>query len=176
MHIWYCPPRYQEVSASNIFVANNDGSILFSCKTTLALHLIQLQSRLDYLLPWASLITSTMDHPKKTKLTSLKVHWSKQDLSAQRLESQSQTTSSASRNVVHKSNPNIVITSKEQILSNYPDMFEGIGRFPSLLYHIQVNPNITLKQTPCWPVPIHLKEAFKLRNREDTSSRYYQAN
>ena len=28
-------------------------------------------------------------------------------------------------------------------------------------YHIQVNTNITLKQTPCRPVQIHLKEAFK---------------
>ena len=40
-------------------------------------------------------------------------------------------------------------------------MFKGIGRFPSLPYHIQVNMNITLKQTPCRPVPIDLKEAFK---------------
>ena len=40
-------------------------------------------------------------------------------------------------------------------------MFEGISRFPGLPYHIQVNMNITLKQTLCRPVPIHLKEAFK---------------
>ena len=55
----------------------------------------------------------------------------------------------------------MVVTSKEQIISNYPDIFEGIGRFPGPPYHIQVDPNITSKQTPCWPVPIHLKEAFK---------------
>ena len=54
-----------------------------------------------------------------------------------------------------------MITSKEQIISSYPDIFEGIGRFPGPPYHIQVDPNIILKQTPCWPVPIHLKEAFK---------------
>ena len=54
-----------------------------------------------------------------------------------------------------------MITSKEQILSNYPDIFKGIGRFLSPPYHIQVDPNITLKQTPCQLVPIHLKEAFK---------------
>ena len=40
-------------------------------------------------------------------------------------------------------------------------MFEGISRFPSSPYHIQVDMNITLKQTPCRPVLIHLKEAFK---------------
>ena len=59
------------------YVANNEGSVLLSCKTPLALCLIQPRSRLDYLPPWAGLITSTMDHPKKTKLTSLKAHRSK---------------------------------------------------------------------------------------------------
>ena len=43
----------------------------------------------------------------------------------------------------------------------YPDVFKGIGRFPRSPYHIQVDMSITLKQTPCRPVPIHLKEAFK---------------
>ena len=66
-----------------------------------------------------------------------------------------------SRKAVQNQDPNIVISSKEQILSNYPDIFAGVGRFPGPPYHIQVNPNITLKQTPCQPVPIHLKEAFK---------------
>ena len=89
-----------------------------------------------------------MDHPKKTKLTSLKVHQSKQEMSAQRNKPQSQATTSVSMKTVQNSNPNIMITSKEQILSSYPDIFECIGRFPSLPYHIQVDPNITLKQTP----------------------------
>ena len=66
-----------------------------------------------------------------------------------------------SRNTVQKQDPVILITSKEQILSKYPDVFQGIGRFPSSPYHIQVNTNITPKQTPCRPVLIHLKEAFK---------------
>ena len=46
-------------------VANNDGSMLLSCNSTLALDLIQPRSRLDYLPPRASLITSMQDHPKK---------------------------------------------------------------------------------------------------------------
>ena len=33
------------------YVANNDGSVLLSCKTTLALQLIEPQLRLDYLPP-----------------------------------------------------------------------------------------------------------------------------
>ena len=102
-----------------------------------------------------------MDHPRKTKLTSLKVHRSKQEVSDQRQEPQSRAMTSASMNIVKKSDLNMVVTSKEQIISNYQDIFKCIGRFPGPLYHIQVNPNITLKQTPCQPVPIHLKEAFK---------------
>ena len=104
-----------------------------------------------------------MDHLKTTKLTSLKVHQSEQEMSTQRHEPQSQATTSVSMNIVKKSNPNIVITSKEQILSKYPHIFEGIGRFPSPLYHTQVEPNITPKQIPCQLVPIHLKEAYKKR-------------
>ena len=68
-------------------VANNDGSVLLSCKTTLVLWLIEPQLRLDYLPSWASLITSTMDHPKKTKMTALKVHWAKQEVTNKRQQS-----------------------------------------------------------------------------------------
>ena len=56
---------------------------------------------------------------------------------------------------------NTLVTSKEQILYSYPDVFEGISRFPGPPYHIQVDPNVTQKQTPCRLVPVHLKEAFK---------------
>ena len=50
-----------------VFVAVNDGSVLLSGKTTLMLGLIQPRTRLDSLPPRASLITSSADHPKKTK-------------------------------------------------------------------------------------------------------------
>ena len=49
------------------YVPMNDGRMLLSCKTTLLLGLIQPRPRLDYLSPRASLITSSADHPKKTK-------------------------------------------------------------------------------------------------------------
>ena len=48
-------------------VASNNGSVLLSCATTLALGLIQPHTRLEYLPPIASLITSSDVHPKKTK-------------------------------------------------------------------------------------------------------------
>ena len=52
-------------------------------------------------------------------------------------------------------------TSKDQILCEYPDVLEGIGSFPGPSYHIQIDPSATPKQTPCHPIPVHLKEAFK---------------
>ena len=54
-----------------------------------------------------------------------------------------------------------LVTSKEQILHGYPDVFEGIGSFPGPPYHIELDSSVTLKQTPCHPIPVHLKEAFK---------------
>ena len=100
-----------------------------------------------------------MDHSKKTKMTGLKVHRSKQEVSDQKQQPLSKALTP--RNTVQKQDPVITITSKEQILSKYPDVFKGIGRFPNLPYHIQVDMNITPKQTPCRPVLIHLKEDFK---------------
>ena len=95
-----CKMQIGTYMAVIFYVATNDGSVLLSCKTTLALHLILPRSRLDYLPPWANLITSTMDHPKKTRQASLKVHRSKQEVSAQTQEMQGQATTSVSTNTV----------------------------------------------------------------------------
>ena len=54
-----------------------------------------------------------------------------------------------------------LITSKEQILNRFPDIFQGIGKFPGKPYQIQLDPKVPPKQTPCRPIPIHLKDAFK---------------
>ena len=56
---------------------------------------------------------------------------------------------------------NRVITTKEQILKRFPDVFEGIGKFPCKPYEIQLDLKVPPKQTPCMPIPIHLKDAFK---------------
>ena len=86
-----------------------------------------------------------MDHPGKTKLTSLKIHRSKQEVSAQRQKQQSHVATSTSTDTVQRSDLNMIIKNKEQILSSYPDIMEGIGKFHGLLYHIQVDLNITPK-------------------------------
>ena len=98
-----------------------------------------------------------MDHPNKTRQASLKIHSSKQEMSVQMQEMQGQATTSVSTNTVQKPGMNMSVTSKEQILSSYPDIFEGISRFPGPPYHIQVDPNVAPKQTPCKLVSVHLK-------------------
>ena len=122
---------------------------MLSCTTTPALELIQPITRLDYLPLTASLIASSVDHPKKTKC-QIAVHSS-------RMESGVLLWN----NVVAKLEVPNFVTSKKQILCDYPDVFEGIGRFPGLPYHIQLDPSVTLKQTPYHPIPVHLKEAFQ---------------
>ena len=56
------------------YVASNDGSVLLSCVTTLALGLIQPHTRLDHFSPGASLITSSADQPKKNE-SQLNIHF-----------------------------------------------------------------------------------------------------
>ena len=53
------------------------------------------------------------------------------------------------------------ITSKDLIMKHYSDVFKRIGKFPGPPYIIHLDPSIQPKQTPCRPVPIHLKETFK---------------
>ena len=160
-------PDTKKLIETIFYVATNDGSVLLSCKSRLTLDLIQPRSRMDYLPPRASLITSTQDHPKKNKQVSVlvKIHCSKQ-LPTQ---SHSQVEASIPSNAqgplhapeIKQQRPYKKITSKDLIMKQYPDVFEGIGKFPGPPYTIHFDPSVKSKQTPCRPVPIHLKETFK---------------
>ena len=114
------------------YVATNDGSVLLPCKTTLMLGLIQPRTRLDYLPPRASLITSSADHPKKTKAT---LHVQKQEVSGQ-----TTTQTVAAQMLKPRSDAPKLITSKDQTLQEYPDVFDGIDNFLEPSYHIQIDP------------------------------------
>ena len=146
-------PDTKRLLETTFYVAMNDGSVLLSCKTTLSLDLIEPRSRLDYLPPRVSLITSSVDHPKKTKKV---LHVQKQEVPAQRDESEMATQTTAVKKQGLK-----LITSKEMILQQYPDVFQGIGKFLGADCHIQIDSSIPPKQTPCWPIPIHLKGMFQ---------------
>ena len=54
-----------------------------------------------------------------------------------------------------------IIKTKEQIKEQYPELFEGIRRFPGEPYHIHINLSNTPKQTPCRPIPVHLMQTFR---------------
>ena len=99
--------KLQEVT---FYVAQNDGSISLSHTTTLSLGLIQTWTRLDYLPPKTSLITSSVVHPKRTK--RVYVHSSSKEVSAQSLKQES--TVSNGQNSLPK-----LMTSKEHILHSY---------------------------------------------------------
>ena len=130
-------PDTKKLMNVTFFVAVNDGSMLLSCKTTLVLGLIQLRTRLDYLPPRASLITSSADHPKKTK-SILCVQ--KQEVSTQRPTHEVAVQGPRWKSAVPK-----LVTSRKQILCECPDVFEGIGSIPDPSYHIEIDPSVT----PC---------------------------
>ena len=60
-------PDTQCLQEVTFYVASNNGSVVLSYVTMLALSLMQPHTSLDYLPPGASLITSSADHPMKTK-------------------------------------------------------------------------------------------------------------
>ena len=142
-------PDTKKLIEVTFYVAMNDGSVLLSCKTTLLLGLIQPRPRLDYLSPRASLITSSADHPKKTKAV---LHTQKQEVSAQTTKQEMATQTSAAKRQVSK-----LITNKEMILHEYPDAFEGIGKLPGPDYHIQIDPKYTSKANTLLTNPYTLK-------------------
>ena len=133
------------------YFASNEGSILLSCNTSLTLSLIHPRPRLDYLPPRASLITSNADHPRKIKAQS---HTQKQEITVQ-------TTSQQQDTQVPTTTVPKLVTSQDQIMHGYLDVFVGIGKFPGPPYHIHVDPSVTPKQTPCRPITIHLKDDFQ---------------
>ena len=47
------------------------------------------------------------------------------------------------------------------ILQEYPEVFQGVSKFLGADDHIQIDSSVPPKQTPCQPIPIHLKEMFK---------------
>ena len=86
----------------------------------------------------------------------MSTHRSRKEFSS-RKEVSSQSSKQAG--IVH--DVPMLVTSKEQILQSYPDVFDSIGCFPGLPYHIQLDQSITPKQTSCRPILVHLKEPFQ---------------
>ena len=149
--IYLMLPDNKQLIATTFHIASSEGSILLSCNTSLQLGLIHHRPRLNYLPPWVSLIMSKEDHPNSTnRQKQIQTQWLLADKEGHQHKSQPPALK-----------PPKLITTYEQIKQHYPNVFEGIGQFPGPPYHINVDPTITLKQTPCRPVPINLKSAFQ---------------
>ena len=121
---------------------------ILSCNTSLTLGLIHSRTKLDYLPPRVRLITSKVDHLRNTK--------EQIQVQKQVITRQPDQHHSTQCTILPK-----LITTQSQILQEYPNVFEGIGKFPGPPYHIHVDPGVTPKQTHCRPTPIHLKDAFQ---------------
>ena len=152
----YIPDTIRVIGTTTIYlihpnVTSNEGSVLLSCDTSLSIGLIYSRPRLEYLPPQASLITSKEDHLRKTKL----------QIQVQKHEVISKLEAHHYHPNNNKSKQPTLITNQKQISQEYSNVFEGIGKFPGPPYHIQVDPTVSLKQTPCRPILIHLKDAFQ---------------
>ena len=124
------------------------------------LGLIKPHVHINYLPPRASLLTSTCDQSGKTRMHKPNIHYTKEKSTKMVIpKNDNISTSQPQKAMISKDTQ--LITKKEQIMTRFPDVFEGIGIFPGKPYKIQLDPKVPPKQTPCRPVLIHLKEAFK---------------
>ena len=147
--IYLLHPDSKKLVETTFYIASNEGSVLLLCNTSLTPGLIHSRTKLDYLPPRVRLITSKVDHLRNTKE---QIQVQKQVITRQPDQHHSSQCTILSK----------LITTQSQILQEYPNVFEGIGKFLGLPYHIHVDPGVTPKQTPCRPIPIHLKDAFQL--------------
>ena len=135
-------------------VAKENGSVLLSCRTTMELGLIKPHARLDYLPPKARLLTSTSDQPSKTKLYKPTIQCTKERANFSTKTTPQQNTISHPQLHQNASQTNDqLVTQKEYIMARFPDVFQGVGKFPGEPYKIQLDPKVSPKQTPCRPVP-----------------------
>ena len=128
------------------YVAKEEGSVHLSWEMVFQLQLLNVKPRLEYLPPRVTLISSAAGHPKR-------------EIHAQSTTSILPTSTST---IPQENTPRRVkiMESKEQIQEQYPELFKGIGQFQGEPFHIHVNPSTTPKQTPCRPIPVHLKQTF----------------
>ena len=128
--IYLLHPDSKKLTEMIFYIASNEGSVLLSCNTSLSPGYIQSRPRLDYLPPRASLITSNAGHPRKMKA---QVQIQKQEITVQ--TSYQQQDAQVTTTTVAK-----LVTTQDQIMCEYPDVFEGIGKFPGPPYHVHVDP------------------------------------
>ena len=144
-HFYLVHPESKHLLKVTFFIAKENGSVLLSCRTTMELGLIKPHAHLDYLPPKARLLTSTCDQPSKTRPYKPVIHYMKEAVTPNMSVAPS----------------NITQNDDQHIMAQFPDVFQGVGKFPGEPYKIRLDPQVSPKQTPCRPVVVHLKQAFK---------------
>ena len=160
-HFYLVHPESKQLSKVMFFVAKENGSILLSCRTTMELGLIKPHAHLDYLPPKARLLTSTCDQLSKTKFYRSVIHCTKETSNVSVVPQKDNTSNPPSKHNMTNEDNQLVIR-QQHIMAQFPDVFEGVGKFPGKPYKIGLNPKISPKETPCRPVPVHLKHTFKV--------------
>ena len=185
-------PETKKYIPTTFYVADHEGSVLLSCRSSLELDVIRVRPRISNSAPRSTVIISKVDHPKHTKKyekipqpaprrykqqkpvpaprksklhepitqpplnrpipvprSSVKevIHFRrptpaprqsvKTDIYSSHDNKSKQMMDQAS--IEHKT-PRKLVTQKEHIMDQYPDVFDGIGQFPGEPYHIQIDP------------------------------------
>ena len=115
-------PENKKLIQVIFFMVKENGSILLSCRTTMALGLLKPCARLNYMPLRASLLTSTCNHPNTTNPQKPNIHCMKEKQSMRTLPHNTDTRSTQT-NMMPQDNR--VITTKKQILRRFPDVFKG---------------------------------------------------
>ena len=50
---------------------------------------------------------------------------------------------------------------KQDFMRFFPDCFQGLGKFQGEPHHIEVDPSVPVKMTPCRPMPLYKQSIFK---------------
>ena len=150
-HFYLVHPESKHLLKVTFFIAKENGSVLLSCRTTMELGLIKPHAFLDYLPPKARLLTSTCDQPSKTRPYKPVIHYTKEAVQPNMSVAPS----------IKTQNDDQLVTKQEHIMAQFSDVFQGVGKFPGEPYKIRLDPQVSPKQTPCRPVLVHLKHAFK---------------
>ena len=152
--IYLIHPDSKKLMEMTFYITSNEGSVLLSCSSSLSLGLIQSRPRLDYLPPRASLITSNADNLRKMKA---QVQIQKQEVIAQTFEQHQDAQITITKLLK-------LVTTHDQIMQEYPDVFEGIGKFPGLPYHIHMDPGVTPKEAHADLYQLIWKRHFKRKS------------
>ena len=147
MYLLHAKQSHKQPIKVKFYVVKEEGSVLMSWETVFVLQLLDVKPRLEYHPPRVMLISSAANQPKR-------------EIHPQSTTSALPTSTST---VPQENSPRRVkiVKSKEQIQEQYPELFKGIGWFQDEPYQIHANPSITPKQTPCRPIPVHLKQTFQ---------------